>query len=336
MAQDTNSQPPAPSLRYLKVTLELPEGTPEDVQDEVCFELMTHGASGTVVETDRVVQFFVAEDVVSGPDSCQASARVSAVDDPDIVPLDSTLGRLRSYAEERGFTVVSVEQVPMDGCTTQSWTAQCPELWAPISAGVLQIEPVESAEGGPADAKTTIRIIPGLGFGTGHHQTTRMIVSTLGSLWAGQSVHPCRALDVGTGSGLLAIVIARLFGVPVEGIDNDATALINARDNVTLNGLSTLVHLSTVPLHELTGPYDLIVANIYGEVLCAMADDLTRLAAPDCVLLLSGITELVRQQVIDTFTLPTTGATTPRWQLTQTDSVDGWSCLHLKHLPAAR
>ncbi len=132
-----------------------------------------------------------------------------------------------------------------------------------------------------------IIIDPGQGFGTGHHASTR---STLIELESECLRHDFKtALDVGTGSGVLAFAMAQLGVGRVAAIDHDPMALDNARHNAALNRGSRAIGFSAAPLRSLSRTFPLITANILSSTLIAMAPDLTRLLAPDGRLILSGI-----------------------------------------------
>lgn len=120
-------------------------------------------------------------------------------------------------------------------------------------------------------------IDPGLAFGTGEHTTTRACLSGVARL-----ARPGEAcLDVGTGSGVVAILAARL-GMAAHGIDIDPVAIEDAKGNAARNGAS--LTLDTTPLAQVQGRFELVVANIFAEVLVTMAPDLARLCARHLVL----------------------------------------------------
>jgi len=115
-----------------------------------------------------------------------------------------------------------------------------------------------------------VTIEPGQGFGTGHHPTTRAVLDEL------VAVAPaCRtALDVGCGSGILALAAARL-GLSARGLDVDPDAVAEARRNAERNGLP--VAFATTPVAELAAGADLVLANLHAEVLGPLAPELARL-----------------------------------------------------------
>jgi len=139
----------------------------------------------------------------------------------------------------------------------------------------------------PEPGQAVIEMDPGMAFGTGQHASTRMALALIRQcLETGR----CReALDVGTGTGILAMAAA-LSGVErVVAIDNDPDAAAVARDNIANNGLAGKIEVSATPVDQIHGPFPLICANIIHDVLVDMAHTLALLAAPGGYLVLAGI-----------------------------------------------
>lgn len=135
-------------------------------------------------------------------------------------------------------------------------------------------------------------IDPGMAFGTGEHATTRMCLEATARLAAPGGA----CLDVGTGTGVIALLAVR-GGMSARGIDIDPDAVAAAHENADRNGL--VAAFDATPLQQVEGPYDLVVANIYAEVLVSMAPDLARVLAPGGVLFLTGILADRAHLVID-------------------------------------
>ncbi|MGH7878603.1 MAG: 50S ribosomal protein L11 methyltransferase [Candidatus Binataceae bacterium] len=135
--------------------------------------------------------------------------------------------------------------------------------------------------------RTAIVIRPGQAFGTGHHASTYGTLSLVEQLLDGGDCE--RALDVGTGSGILAIAMCKLGAKQVVAIDLDAIALENARENAELNRVERHLRLTTAPLRSIRGRFDLITANILSSVLIEMAPRLKALLRPGAHLVLAGI-----------------------------------------------
>ncbi len=135
-----------------------------------------------------------------------------------------------------------------------------------------------------------IELDPAMAFGTGTHPSTRMCLQAIED-YADACDGPASAsmLDVGTGSGILAIAAALRGMHPVVAIDNDRTAIACAVKNAAHNGVAGRVSLSSTPPGRVDGSFDLVAANILPHVLIAMRDDLTARMRDGAVLVLSGI-----------------------------------------------
>ncbi|NDC37493.1 MAG: methyltransferase domain-containing protein [Proteobacteria bacterium] len=197
---------------------------------------------------------------------------------------------LVALIEGIGFQVTSATTV-----AKQNWTGQCPEMWHPVEAGALRIRPVESATAAAAlpASPEEIRIIPGLGFGTGHHTATQHVLHLLQEV-PRSAVRS--ALDLGTGSGILAIAISRLFHCPTLAIDNDPLALENAAENIAINH-ATGITATEGTLEQAIDSFDLIAANLYAELLISLAPALKEKLNPGGFLALSGIAEGLAAEV---------------------------------------
>lgn len=141
---------------------------------------------------------------------------------------------------------------------------------------------------GPSDPRSsdiTVIIEPSMGFGTGHHATTRLCLELLQQV----DVDGRRVIDAGTGSGVLAIAAAKLGASSVLAVDNDPDALLNARENVERNNVQSIVDLREAGVEALEAPPAVVVlANLTAAVLQRAALDLRRLAGTDAVLVVSG------------------------------------------------
>jgi ribosomal protein L11 methyltransferase len=135
--------------------------------------------------------------------------------------------------------------------------------------------------------RLSIVIQPGQAFGTGHHPTTSGTLRAIED--ATVAARPRTALDVGTGSGILAIAMAALGVHDIVAIDVDPIALDNAEDNAALNRVAERIRFSAVPLASIRHRFNLITANILADTLIELAPRLGRMLSPAGRLILSGI-----------------------------------------------
>jgi ribosomal protein L11 methyltransferase len=215
--------------------------------------------------------------IVTDAPEAQAEVRLQAYLDAE--PQRPRLTALLAGAALRAGVPVpaaAIERLP-----DVDWVTESHQALPAIQAGPFYIHGAHVEEPAP-DGAIPILIEAGPAFGTNHRR-------------------PLRALDMGCGSGLLAIAIAKLWGCPVGAVDNDRSAVRAAAGNAAANGVGELV---TARLGEgyrdeaLTGSalgpearFDLIVANILAAPLQAMAPDLKRHLAPGGVAVLSGLLE---------------------------------------------
>ncbi len=139
----------------------------------------------------------------------------------------------------------------------------------------------------PDHGQLVIEMDPGMAFGTGQHASTRMALSLIARSM--ELLSPRQALDVGTGTGILAMAAA-LFGAErVVAIENDPDAVTVACENIEKNGLAGKIETSAAPVAQIRGEYPLVSANIVHDVLVEMAPTLVALTAPGGHLVLAGI-----------------------------------------------
>lgn len=228
---------------------------------------------------------------------------------------------LKISIEQLGFGVIRCHLV-----ADENWVSKCGEILKPQAINGLEIIPVtEASLVMPKDhAANKIFIIPGLGFGTGHHPTTGLILKVLQEIKQ-QGACPENALDLGTGSGILAIAIQRIFGIEVDAFDIDPLALENAADNANLNHCTEQIHFKHSSIDGVTRKYSLITANIYAEVLCNFRNEFSRCLQKGGRLVMSGIMESLGPSVEMAFS-------GPDFELLAKVSNQGWLALDYKFL----
>ena len=166
--------------------------------------------------------------------------------------------------------------------------------WDIPHTGTLKLDLITDVGATGLRRPVVIVIKPSMGFGTGHHATTRLCLAALQRL----DLHGKSAVDVGTGSGVLAIAASRLGAAPVVGIDDDANATQAAAENLTLNRGAD-VTLTTADLRAASpGTFDLVTANLTGGLLIDAAGRLRELAQPGGRFILSGFMRHEEQGVM--------------------------------------
>jgi ribosomal protein L11 methyltransferase len=174
----------------------------------------------------------------------------------------------------------------------RDWIKAYQESVRPIEAGPFYIHP-EWYE--PKEGAINVLINPALAFGSGHHATTHSCLEAIGNyVEKGQ-----RLLDVGCGSGILALA-ARKLGAEVELCDTDPLAVQSARENFALNG-EEYTAIWEGSAHQSDGRYEIVVANIIADVLRAIAPQLKKKMEKNSLLILSGILDTKEAIVTSAF-----------------------------------
>ncbi len=180
----------------------------------------------------------------------------------------------------------------------------------------------------PAAGEVVIWLDPGLAFGTGNHETTRLCCERLVVLaeQAGGQLAAKRVIDAGCGSGILALSAAKLGFTQVAGFDNDPEAVRVSGENAELNGLAGAVSFFTGDLVSgFAGgrQAEIVLANIQADVLMRFVNELTAAVAPGGALVLSGILAIELAQVRAVF-----AAAVPTWKI-ESRVMGEWSDLAL-------
>jgi ribosomal protein L11 methyltransferase len=187
---------------------------------------------------------------------------------------------------------IALRQLKSLTVADQDWLAEWKKGYEPVAIGQrLLITPSWKRHQAQASARLVIQIDPGMAFGTGTHETTRGCLEMLERYWGGGAL-----LDVGTGTGILAIAAAKLApGSRVVGIDIDPEAIAVAEENAEINGLADELELEVNQLASFHGQgFDLVLANLTADVIVPLAADFAQVVKPQGLLIASGI---LREQV---------------------------------------
>ncbi|MER9136193.1 50S ribosomal protein L11 methyltransferase [Mesorhizobium sp. M0830] len=206
------------------------------------------------------------------------------------------------------------------------WVARSLEGLKPVRAGRFFVHGAHDRKK-RYSGEFAIEIEAGLAFGTGHHGTTAGCLEMLEKVVRRE--HPRNALDLGTGSAVLAIAVAKLARIPVLATDIDPVAVRVAAANARLNHVKALVETVTAPgfHHPIFGkraPFDLIVANILARPLMRLAPQMADHIALGGSIVLSGILERQRDAVVSAYV-------GQNFRHVRTLHREGWVTIHLKH-----
>ena len=180
--------------------------------------------------------------------------------------------------------------VPVD-VDDEDWAARSQAQIRAVTIGRLVVAPPwESVRG----SDPVIVIQPSMGFGTGHHATTRLALKALQELPLGGRA----VLDIGCGSGVLAIAAIRLGARSAVAIDIDPDALDNARENAELNGLSDRVRFELGDFRQMSMLADVVLANLTGALLVQSAETLVGMVAPGGFLIATGFMDSENDVVV--------------------------------------
>jgi ribosomal protein L11 methyltransferase len=156
-----------------------------------------------------------------------------------------------------------------------------------LTPRIVVVPSWESYQAAPGDV--VIDLDPGMAFGTGTHASTRLVLAELDRL-AADGVAPARVLDVGAGSGILAIAAAKLWPAATAlAVDNDPIAVAACAENAAHNGVAARIVSAGTPVEQVDGTWPLVLANIQAHVLRALADAIAARVAPAGTLVLSGL-----------------------------------------------
>ncbi|TCR07045.1 [LSU ribosomal protein L11P]-lysine N-methyltransferase [Neorhizobium sp. JUb45] len=205
------------------------------------------------------------------------------------------------------------------------WIAKSLEGLKPVRAGRFLVHGSHDRDK-VRSGDIAIEIDAGQAFGTGHHGTTAGCLETIERVLNAEN--PRNALDLGTGSGVLAIAVRKLRPmIPVLATDIDPVAVRVARENVRRNGIASGIALETAPgfhspAFDRYGPFDLIIANILARPLIKMAPQLVNHLSPGGSVILSGILAEQRWKVISAYSGAGLAHVRTIWR-------NGWVTIHL-------
>ena len=185
----------------------------------------------------------------------------------------------------------SLREMNVREIVDQDWLGEWKKSWQPVEVGQRFIIAPPWAEIRDEHGRIVIRIEPGMAFGTGTHETTRLCLKAIEKYFAGGSF-----LDVGTGTGILAIAAAKLFPqARIEACDTDSEAIAIARENARLNGVGEKIAFRVGTVEDATASADVVCANLMADVIASLLPSLLTVTCGR--LILSGILDTQLEMV---------------------------------------
>lgn len=216
------------------------------------------------------------------------------------IPSDRSYMDDLAYIRQRCGELGLHAEVELVGVNEEDWANSWKQYYKPIKIGEKIVICPAWERYTPAAGEIVIRMDPGMAFGTGTHETTRLVIRLLEKYTKeGQ-----RMLDVGTGTGILAICASRLGAEICRAYDIDPTAVRVARENIKDSGLENVTCDQSDLLKQVSlegGQYDLVCANIVADIIIRMTPDVGKYMKDDAVLLASGIIAERCDDVVECF-----------------------------------
>lgn len=211
--------------------------------------------------------------------------------------IDDVIAYVKERVEELKESGLDVGEgtVESEKMFEEDWANNWKKYYKPIKIGEkIVIKPIwEEYE--PTGEEMVVELDPGMAFGTGDHETTRMCVQALDKYVKADTT----VFDIGTGSGILALVASKLGAKHVIGVDLDPVAVDSAKENISFNNVDNIEVLYGNLLDVVDGKADIVVANIIAEIICILVDDVKKALNKDGIFITSGIIHERRQMVID-------------------------------------
>ena len=203
------------------------------------------------------------------------------------VPEEKNLSEYIAFIDAKLASLSIAFEKEIEGMEEENWADSWKKYFKPIKLGRVTIVPAwESYDA--EDGEVIIKIDPGMAFGTGTHETTRLVMKIMQDAVKGGE----RVLDVGCGSGILAITAAKLGARSCNAYDIDPVAVKVARENAEIAGCDNIT-VGTSDLlagvERISGGYDLCVANIVADIIIRMLPDVHTYLNPSAPIILSGI-----------------------------------------------
>ena len=248
------------------------------------------------------------EDYTNLEQNVEQIAHIDLIDS-ELLKKDRSIAKIHIYLDETenpAETITYISEmykangidfsVDTSMCLYEDWAENWKKYFKPINIGErLVIRPAgepETAQNG----RTELILEPGMAFGTGTHETTRLCLELLSKYTTEQS----EILDVGTGSGILAVAGVLLGAKRALGVDIDELSVKTAKENAKLNGVSDKTEFIAGNLTDkVSGRFNLVTANIVADVIMMLNEDILKFLSKDGIYIMSGIIDTRENDVLE-------------------------------------
>ena len=234
---------------------------------------------------------------------------------------DRSLAEYRSFLNERFGAIGISPEISVEGINEEDWAESWKKYYKPVPLGKITIVPRWESYTAK-EGEIIVKMDPGMAFGTGTHETTRLVIRQLQKYIHGGE----KLLDVGTGSGILSICASKLGAALSNAYDIDPMAVEVARKNIADEGIENIkVGISDLlrDVDRTVGKYDICVANIVADIIVRMLPDLGELITDNAPVILSGIIAPSKDKVIEC-------ATECGYKVIDSDTENDWVALVIK------
>ena len=210
-------------------------------------------------------------------------------------------------------------EIECDSCIEEDWLNNWKQYFNPIPIGEKLLIRPTWRDNYTADNRVVLNLDPGLAFGTGTHETTRLVLQVIEKYAeAGK-----KFLDIGCGSGILAVAGLLLGCDSAVGVDIDEMAVKTAKENAELNNVADRFEVICGNLADkISGKYDIVAANIVADAIIALSSDVDKFMNEDSVYIMSGI--------IDVRSAEVEAAVSEKFTIIEKYEENGWVCLAAK------
>ena len=273
------------------------------------------GSTGTVVEERALDTFVVPDEELEATTPYTLQAYFDTVPDVEklIAEIEAAFNAMPLFSGNAFHVKAS------DSIHNEDWAQGWKQNFSSFHVGSRLVIRPSWEDYTPHDDEVVIEIDPGMAFGTGTHGTTKLCLELIAELLDSDNP-PAKMIDVGTGSGILALGAAALGCQDITATDIDLVACRVAHDNIALNSYGQQITVSDQPLEEIDGQFNLIVANIMAEENVRLRREFFKHLVPGGWLILSGILEEKEQFVVTGFADLPLRLSPSRYQ-------DEWVCL---------